>query len=244
MKKTIGFDMKVLLHQLDYIAKELPRTERKQLYSQMDEYLTSDISGTRSRVKTRTILFKVWGQGAKENEQLENDALALFPNILNEERIVLHWGLSILAYSFFKDLAATMGNMFRLQGEVSSEQIGRKMKSLYGDSRRIEITTNAVLTSLRSWGVIEAKERHIHRIPEYIDINNIELKQWLVEVLLKVTCAEALNLDTIQNHTMFFPFRYAISQSDLKTDRFSMTRQGIDTVMIGLKKSNIKDNVM
>ncbi|WP_059281944.1 hypothetical protein [Bacillus coahuilensis] len=155
MKKAVGFDQKILLHQLDFMAREIPRSEtRQELYEKADEFLTADIAGYKSRMNARTILFKIWYLVDDDYKHLQQEALRLIDEVSHKERIVIHWGMTMLAYPFFKDLINEMGMLFKLQQEVSSDQISRKIKALYGDRRRVEVSISASLTSLRAWGVI------------------------------------------------------------------------------------------
>ncbi len=235
MKKAVGFDQKIMLHQLDYMAKEIGRNENDDLYYLMDEYLKSDIAGNKSRVNARTIIFKIWCLVPESHQHLQQRAVQMYPHCSQSEKLLIHWGLTILAYPFFSDVVHEMGKLFKLQDEQSSDQINRKMKSLYGDRRRIEVATSAVLTSLRSWNVIETK-KNANRVAQSFSIENSEYHSWLVEVLLTAVESEAMTMQMINAHPLLFPFKYTISQSELKTDRFMVTRQGVDMVMIRLNK--------
>lgn len=235
MKKAVGFDQKILLHQLDYMAQEVGRNERNELYSMMDEYLKPDISGNKSRLNTRTIIFKIWCLVPEVHQYLQQQAVQMYSHGSPSERLLLHWGLTVLAYPFFRDVVHEMGKMFKLQDEISSEQINRKMKSLYGDRRRVEVATSAVLTTLRSWDIIETK-KNANRLAQTYSVENSEYYSWLVEALLIGMESEAMTIEMINTHPLFFPFKFTVTQSDLKTERFMVTRQGVDMVMIRLSK--------
>lgn len=235
MKKAVGFDQKILLHQLDHMAKEMESNERNELYSLMDDYLKSDISGDKSRLNARTIIFKIWCLVPEAHQYLQQQAVQMYSHASSSERLLFHWGLTVLAYPFFRDVVHEMGKMFKLQDELPSEQLGRKMKNLYGDRRRVEVATSAVLTTLRSWDVIETK-KSVNRISQTISIDNSECQAWLAEVLLTGMEAEAMTMQMINTHPLLFPFSYKVAQSDLKTDRFMVTRQGVDMIMIRLNK--------
>lgn len=238
MKKAVGFDQKILLHQLDYMAKEIGRNERDDLYNLMDDYLKSDIAGNKSRLNARTIIFKIWYLVPESHHYIQQRAVQMYPDCTQAEKLLIHWGLTILAYPFFRDVVLEMGKSFKLQDELSSELINRKMKNLYGDRRRIEVSTSAVLTSLRSWNVIDS-QKNTNRIAHTFRIENSEIKSWLVEVLLTATGSEAMTMQMINDHPLLFPFEYSIAQSDLRSERFMVTRQGIDMVMIGLNKRSL-----
>lgn len=236
MKKAVGFDQKIQLHQLDLIASEMTRmTTRDALYQLVDERLMGDIGGAKSRVNARTILFKIWLLVANEHIALRDRALAMFQQAAPEEKLALHWGMCLLAYPFFKDTAEQLGGLFHLQGEVTSEQIGRKLKGLYGERRRVEVSVNAVLSSFKAWDVIEISKRNSYTVSGRESIRSAELKKWLVQVILIVTEKSAIELNHVSNEPCMFPFEWTVSESELTSEWLVLTRQGVGRLLVGLK---------
>ena len=142
MAKPVGFDQKIKLQQLDYIAREAQNSDRKSMYKKLDEFLSIDIRGPKSRKNIGTILMKIWFLVGDEYKDLQQRAFTMLPAFTSQERLVLHYGMTLLAYPFFKAVVSEMGNLFILQKEVSSQQIGRKMKGIYGDRHRVEVATS------------------------------------------------------------------------------------------------------
>ncbi|MEK4730033.1 hypothetical protein [Paenibacillus sp. FSL L8-0641] len=236
MKKVVGFDQKVQLHQLDFLAQEIPRMgSRDALYQLVDERLMADIGGIKSRANARTILFKIWFLVPSEQTSLRDRALNLFQQGSLEERLILHWGMILLAYPFFKDVVEQLGYLFQLQNEVTSEHIGRKMKGLYGERRRVEVSIGAVLGSLRSWGVLESGKRNTYTVAMKKEILSAEIKKWLVQVLLIVTDKTVIEINSIAGEPCVFPFDLSIMESELLGDELEITRQGIGRSMVGLR---------
>lgn len=236
MKKAVGFDQKIQLHQLDFIANEIPRmSSRDALYQLVDERLMADIGGAKSRANARTILFKIWFLVSDEHIELRDRALEMFQRSTREERLVLHWGMCLLAYPFFKDTVEQLGYLFSLQDELTSEQIGRKVKSLYGERRRVEVSVNAVLSSLRSWGVLDMAKRNTYSIAAKTSISSSELKKWLVQVMLIVTGKTIIELGHLSGEPCIFPFELSVLESELSGNHLEITRQGIGRLLVGLK---------
>lgn len=236
MKKAVGFDQKIQLHQLDFIANEISRmSSRDALYQLVDERLMADIGGAKSRVNARTILFKIWFLVSDDHIEIRNQALAMFQKGTSEEKLVLHWGMCLLAYPFFKNTTEQLGYLFHLQDEVTSEQIGRKMKGLYGERRRVEVSVNAVLSSLRSWGVLGMEKRNTYTIPVKINILSSDIKKWLVQVMLIVTGKTVIELNHLAGEPCIFPFELSVLESELLGNQLEITRQGIGRLLVGLK---------
>lgn len=235
MIKPVGFDQKILLHHLDFVANETLRTSRKEMYEKLDNCLRCDIAGNKSRKNAITILMKIWYLVEDDFKKIQMDALTLYPKILPEERVVLHWGMTLIAFPFFKDLVFDLGNLFRFQEDVASQQITRKMKLLYGDRRRVEVATSAVLTSLKNWGVVIGTKNKYYRVSQKKEIDSKRLKEWMAEVILKLSDHGSLTIDIINSNPMFFPFEYFIRPSELSHEKFVTNQMGYDNVMVELK---------
>lgn len=235
MKKAVGFDQKLQLHQLDHIARELSRVEnRQQLYDLVDQHLMADIAGAKARLNARTILFKIWVLVDNENVEIRDRGLQLFTNASREERLLLHWGMMLLAYPFFRDVADQVGRLFQLHGDFSSIQLSRKIYSLYGERRRVSVATGAVLGTFKHLEVI-CEQKKLYVNAEKIPINQLEFKLWLVEVILKAADKSAIELKQISTEPCLFPFSLDIAESELKNSQLQVMRQGIDMVMAGLR---------
>lgn len=234
MVKPVGFDQKIKVQYLDYIAREFNSIERKQMYEKLDEYLSGDIRGVKSRKNAITILMKIWFWVPDGIKNLRQRALEMLPSLDNRERRVIHYGMTLMAYPFFKDVAVEMGNLFGLQNEVPSVQIGRKMKGLYGDRRRVEVATNAVLMSLKAWGMIEPGKGNVYTLPEKQEVTNILLKLWLAEVVLRVSDYQYLPLEMIPAAKVVFPFQFKLNIREVEDGTFVINRQGLDMRLVGL----------
>lgn len=162
MSKPVGFDQKLQLNHLDFTANELRCTERKAMYIKLNEYLDDEIRGLKSRKNAITMLMKIWCLVDSDHQELQKTALSLFLQATQEEKLLLHWGMILLAYPFFKAVSEEMGNFLKLQSEVPSQQLGRQIKLLYGDRRRVEVALGAVLGSIYAWEVVQRGKGNIY----------------------------------------------------------------------------------
>lgn len=235
MVKPVGFDQKIMLHHLDFTANEARKLSRKEMYEALDYFLRSDIQGAKSRKNAITMLMKIWYLVDENVIRLRDSVLELFPHLTKEERLLLHWGMTILAYPFFKDVVYEMGKLFRLQDEIPSAVIGRKMKELYGDRRRVEVATTAVLTSIKTWEAVGwLKSRAYTPLPK-VAIASKELHPFIAEVILRAMNVTAIPVDFLYHHPLFFPFSFTISTESLRSaHQFSVHRQGIDQLIVEL----------
>lgn len=236
MKKPVGFDQKVLLHHLDFTANHTLKHSRSEMYELLDGYLRNDITGAKSRKNAITMLMKIWYLVDSELVPVRDKLLDIFSSLTKEERMLVHWSMVLAAYPFFKDLVQEFGKLFRLQDEVQSGVIGKRMKETYGDRRRVEVATSAVLMSMKSWGIILPDKNRSYRLNPKMHISNTDLQAVIVQILLKVLENTSIQVDIVQNHLLFFPFSYELNVLELrqKSDLI-FHRQGMDTLVVERK---------
>jgi hypothetical protein len=234
MSKSVGFDYNLGLHQLDFIARELMRDgSRRELYSLVEQYLATDIVGNESRKKARTILFKIWVLVPPEHKELRDQALKLLLDATQEERIILHWGLILLAYPFFREMAEQAGRLLQIQGEFSSLQIGRKMRSLYGEREKVRVATKKILQTWRDLHVIIPQDK-VYIAKKY-SITKSALKQWLCETYLRATGKAGVELNRLDEESSLFPFQFTLTDHELKgNDRLQLI-YGQGSVKVGIR---------
>src|SRR5690625_4191047 len=115
MTKPVGFDQKILLHHLDYTAIQSKTYSRKEMYSVLNKHLRDDIAGTKSRKNAITMLMKIWYLVDESLIPLRNEVLNKLTELDKKERLLIHWGMTMAAYPFFKDVAYEFGRLFQLQ---------------------------------------------------------------------------------------------------------------------------------
>ncbi len=227
---------KILLDHLNYTINEASYTKKEEMYKKLDQYLFKDIKGNKSRKNAITILIKIWYLNKKINTSIQKRAFELLPQLDPQERIALHWGMTLSTYPFFKDIASEIGRLASRQHDFSSSQIYRKMKELYGDRRRVEVAYQAVLTSMKNWGVVIQKKQGIYVLPDKINIFNNDLINWLVGAAIISSKREYIQMDEVSTLLYLFPFAFNIHTGLLDNSIFKITNQGINKTIIGIKK--------
>jgi hypothetical protein len=237
MKKAVGFDQKILLNYLNYTANEANDTKKIEMYKKLEQYLIKDIKGNKSRKNAITILMKIWYSNNETNKCIQKRAFRLLPELDLKERIVLHWGRTLMAYPFFKEIASEIGRLSSRQHDFSSSQIYRKIKELYGDRRRVEVSCNAVFTSLKNWRVITQIKQGVYSLTDKIMIPNNNLMNWLVEAAIISSKREYIQIDEVLTLTYLFPFSFNINTGLLDNSIFEITNQDINKTIIRIKKN-------
>lgn len=223
MTKPVGFDQKVLLHHLDYTAKQSKRNSRSDMYAILDGYLREDISGAKSRKNVITLLMKIWYNTPESLNNIRDEILNEFNEFSKDERLFTHWCMTVIAYPFFKDVAHEFGRLFQLQDNVSSSAIGKRMKESYGDRRRVEVATSAVISSLKAWEIIVPTENRSYKENVKIQIESPLLQGFLFETILHVSDRSYLYVNTVINHPLFFPFHIDLNLHQLRERENNLT---------------------
>lgn len=236
MTKSVGFDQKILLKQLDFTAKNVGTYNRKEMYELLDEFIRDDVVGVKSRKNVITILLKCWYPGEDEHVKIRNFILKEFNNLNKDETLLAHFGMVLLAYPFFKDVILELGKAFKLQDKVLVTSIKKKVKENYGDRRRVDVAVSAVLTTLKVWGVIISVKQNELKLADRIVIDNPYMQRFVIEVLLKALNQEALPIEVLQNHIIFFPFEYDFNLFELRQKNdLNFYRQDINDIIVEVK---------
>ncbi|MGI6625522.1 MAG: hypothetical protein ACOX57_08905 [Limnochordia bacterium] len=233
MAKPVGFDQKILLEEMDYVASEVSNSSRTEMYEKLDQFLLPRVKGDKSRKNAITILMKIWCRVDDSHVNLQEQALDLLPKLPSNQQLAIHWGMTLLAYPFFHDLVKELGSLFMLQDEVASSQINRKMKSIYGDRRRVEVATGAVLSSLYSWKVVK-RNKTGYKYNQTV-LEDARLKVWLLNVLLQLSGSNVAALDVLTGSPAVFPFKCQVSPLDFEDSPLSISRQGIDMTVVSIR---------
>lgn len=76
--------------------------------------VAQQIASPRTRRIALDILVNIWGKSAEQYPMLYGSATALFASATQvDDRIWLHYGMTLLVYDFFRLTTATMGQISR-----------------------------------------------------------------------------------------------------------------------------------
>jgi len=107
-----------------------------------------------SRAKASGIILRIWCGIPHERVALRDTAVALLPRIPGQERIWLHWGMTTLAYPFFRDIAEIVGRLLTFQNDLKTAQVQGLALTTWGDRTTSREAAQKLITSLVDWGVL------------------------------------------------------------------------------------------
>ena len=108
--KGVNFDRNVRLSWLDETAFLVAAGfDRNEVRQRLDQMLTPDIASKENRRKTAMVLGRIWSWSVDKHPDRHAEALAILPQLAADERVWLHYGMTMLTHPFFRSVAATIG---------------------------------------------------------------------------------------------------------------------------------------
>jgi hypothetical protein len=235
MNHIIGFDRRLQLDWLDTtvgLCRE--SADPGAIAGHLRRKLEREIAGAEARNKTITVLSRIWVNVPTKDERLRDEALQLAAQISPEERLWLHWGMSLLAYSFFRDVAAIVGQLGRLQGRFSQAQVQRRMIESWGQRTTLQRAVQRLLRTFVDWGVLRDTDvRGRYDTAPRQRTENRALALWLLDCALRANESDQVPLIELGQLSYTFPFDLLPFVSDIRrSERFEIERQGLDLEMV------------
>lgn len=240
--KTIGFDKKIHYTWMEatayWASQGLPQEEiRNNIESLLRDRL-SDTGSRSSLGKVRSILTRIWVLQDDDIRDLRKAATTLYPHADENERLLLHWGLSGAAYPFFYQVAEHTGRLLSITREIRFRQVVRRLQEKYRERSTLKYAAPRVLRSFVEWGVLEESDKHLvlqARDPLKID-RNPRLISWFLEAVIRATGKEMMPLSSITASPSLFPFSIEARISDIETNpRLALYRQNVNDDMVLLR---------
>ena len=238
-QQIIGFDRKIKLEWLEIVVELISQgISISELRQQLDSILANEISVNMKDAamkKTITVLTRIWCNVPEHLVLLRNEGLCIVKHTPSQERKLIHLGMAMANYRFCFDVMSQVGRLAKLQEELSSAQIKRRMKETWGSTERVTRSTRHVLQNLRLWGFLrETGKKGNYSLCKPVKTSSKKLEVWLVKAFLHAF-GKPVSYETVSNHPALF-----FTELNLDMDSFSreacleVTNQGLDTYMVSL----------
>jgi hypothetical protein len=244
-QKQIGIDRLIRLEWLQQTADlVLAGSDKETIKTFLQDHIRSHFLSRNDSVrgsidKTITILMRTWVHPPDELGSFQRDGLKLLQVTPREERIAIHWGMIMAVYPFWGNVAAQVGRILGLQGDVTAAQVQRRLKEQYGERETVSRRTRYVLRSFIEWEVLkETSKQGVYSQGSLHSIGQPMLVAWLAEALLHSKSDNIAPLDSVLISTSFFPFKLArITSGELTSldERLEIIRHGMDQELLRLR---------
>lgn len=234
--KNIGFNRNVKLDWLDAVASFVSETEDQiEIRNRLDAIMPN-VEGVETKRKNIDILVNIWLKSKDVSPNLYEDAKDLFLSIHNPvDRIWLHYGLTLIYYPYFRQIAVLVGQISRHEDEFTKIMVKEKLIASRGELGSLERSLRYVLSSMKDWGVLaEGKTQHSYianRKKFHTDSN--DLQAWLLACSLYAHPASQLPFEDLLRLPELFSFQFTINLDLLRNmPNFSVYRQGSGLNMV------------
>ena len=235
--KLIGFDRRLELDWLDMAADCVNQgLSQQDSTDRLRSYLSKRIPNIPAQKKTLTVLQGIWIKVPESLYGLRDSGAMLLKNNGKSVRLPIHYGMCLASYPFFGSVVHQIGRLNRLQGEIKTSQVKRRVVEKYGDTERVRRSVRHVVQSLNTWQVLQMVKPGLYTINKPNDVFLSEIRLWLIEALLHSQDGKGLSVSDVRDENRLFPFIVNSSASELsKNPRLTITRQNVDSELITLR---------
>ena len=239
MDKGIGFNRNIYLPWLDAAAAFAAETDDPaEMRARLEPIVGQDVRGVETRRKTIDGLINIWLRSAEIAPDLQAEAVAWFQSTLvPADRLWLHYGLTLLYSSFFRECVEAIGQFSRYQETITTRAVRQRLAAARGDLGSVNRVVSYIVASLRNWGVLaNGSQRHTY-VPQrqVLSASSTDLEAWLLDCALHAHPADELPFADLLRLPELFPFRFTLDIEDLRQHpHFAVQRQGAGWDMVRL----------
>lgn len=233
----VGFSQRIRLEWMEQTANLLLAGNDEAVISDSLQHLLRDKvsvggeSARGNREKVITILLKTWVTVPRELEKLRDEGLNILQSIALEDRIAVHWGMTLAAYPFWGAVAAHAGRLLRLQGTAAAAHVQRRVREEYGERETVSRAARRVLRSFIDWGVLnETRNKGVYVQGKQYPIDEPNLIAWMAEASLHSRLSGSAATKDLLDSPTIFPFRL----THISADRLASLSPRLDVLRHGL----------
>ena len=239
MDKGIGFNRNIYLPWLDAAAAFAAETDDPaEMRARLEPVVGQDVKGMDARRKTIDILINIWLKSDDIAPDLRGDAVNWFQTTpATDDRLWLHYGLTLLSYPFFRECVAAIGQFSRIEGAITNRVIKQRLAAERGHLGSLDRSVERVVASLRNWGILTASDQRFTYAPQRqpLSASSTDLEVWLLACALHAHPAGELPFADLLRLPELFPFRFTLDVEDLRQHpHFAVQRQGAGWDMVRL----------
>lgn len=242
MDKNIGFRRNIFRSWLDAAAAFASAgDDATTVRARLDPIVAEQVASKENRRMALDILINIWVKTADTHPSLNSEAIALYAeSTSDDDRLWLHYGLTLLAYPFFRLGALAIGQQSQFVDTISPKDVKKRLTADLGQLGALEKACERIVFSLRDWGILTASKQRYAYAPRRhaLVTSNRQLELWLLAVALTAHPAEELLFTDLTHLPELFPCTFSVTVEDLRrSSSFEVHRQGIGWDMISLHKT-------
>ena len=236
MLNSIGFLHYIRSEWLDATVSYYTKSQDLDIIkAKLDKIIEYETKSEEVKRKTIDVLTRTWIRVPKNIEVYRQNGIELFQKVEPSEYIILHWGMLLIAFPFFRDICEIIGKLNQLYGKITTGQIHQRMIEKWGKRSSMVRATDRVLQSMIQWEIIEKTDNELV-LKNQLKISNIDLCMWIIEALLRSEHTNAMEYDRLVLLPTIFPFSIDVPFYYVKkSNRFHYSMQGINIGVLSLR---------
>lgn len=237
MLNNIGFLHYVKSEWLDAVVSYYCKSnDLKLIKEKLGKLISYETQSNEVKRKTIDVLTRTWIRIPKNQTSIQTNALEIYQKVEPSEYIILHWGMLLMAYPFFRDVCNVIGKLNDLYGEIPTSQLHQRMIEKWGERTSMIRATDRVIQSMLQWKILE-KKGHKLLVRKQIKISRIDLCLWFLETLLHSEQTDSIAYDRLITLPTIFPFQIDVPFYYVKkSKRFEYAIHGMNVGMLSLRQ--------
>ncbi len=238
MLKNVGFLQYIKKDWLDATMAFYQNGQNiDEIKASLDTLIKYDVPKNEERRKTIDVLTRIWIRIPSKLDSLRLDALNFYDDLDPNERIILHWGMLLLAYPFFRDIVFSIGSLLKIQNNFTSTQLRNRLVSNWGHRTTIIRAMDRIIQSLKNWNILIIDDKSLKPNSKMI-IKNESLCLWFLECVFRTENSDSMLFEKLISSQTMFPFELKIPVYKIKQAKnFEFQIHGMNIEMISLKKN-------
>lgn len=208
-----------------------------EIKANLDDLIKIDVPKSEERRKTIDVLTRIWIRIPKKHKTIRDYALNFYDDLEPDERIILHWGMLLLAYPFFRDIVYSIGLSLKIQNNFTSTQLRNRLVSNWGHRTTIIRAIDRIIQSLKDWNILILDGKSL-KSNSKLKIKNDLLCLWFLECIYRTENVDSMLFEKFISLQTMFPFELKIPIYKIKQAKnFEFQIQGMNIEMISIRKN-------
>jgi hypothetical protein len=215
----IGFRRNVYLEWLEQTAALFCMAQDPaEVRERLDAVVALTVQSGVNRRQTLDILCNTWGPREGPAERLREEALRIYQETTaNGQHVALHYGLTLMAFPFFREGARIVGQRLRFGGAVRTDEVRQQLLASLGNLGAAADAVKRIIFSLRNWGLLEdSGRRYAYQACEpRMALGTPDVERWLLAAALTAHPADELPFADLVRLPELFAFEFSLRPYDL-----------------------------
>lgn len=228
MAKLVGLSRAIKIEWLNKTVELIKEGKTEaEIKSDLNEYLSYEISSPTNLRKTREILLAIWVRTPDEYKNIKTLALKLFETDTKcINKLVAHWCMLLLTYPIFSDVCALIGKLVDIQDTFTTAWLKQKLFDLWGERTTLLHSSDKILQTLRYLGTIENEKVGVHKIVS-VNVSDDTARSVIALTILALNRKAYYEISELSQVPQMFPFQYSVSCELVhKSELFTLSNFG------------------